>query len=140
MKKGIIGVGGDPQQIRELLEKPLKRDVSLNDIRGIPRAFYPRFTKTLKNGRRLVTIHGAAGEEDIPEEKLKVMTDPYDNATRQFFTECVLTDPIISPSLDKRVNSLFEDGFHLELIDATAKEEDNTTMTEGEKNEDRLKG
>jgi len=134
--KGVFGYGTDLKAIQDLMEKPVKRDVELRDIKGIPMPFMKKKFHKEINHTRFVTIFGAAGESDIPEEKLKVMTDPYDNTTRNFFTDCVLSDPILSPSLDRRISSLYEDGFHLELEDASAKEQDNTTMTEGEKDKE----
>lgn len=144
--KGVFGYGFDPKKVEGLLDVKINKKVELKPIRAIPATF--RKYRHQHKGKNFVTIpkwdftdkrrmiHGAAGAEDIPQEKLKLMTDPYDSATRDYFTDCILTDPIMSPATDRRVDAMFEDGFHLELIDATSKEEDNTTRTEGEKDEE----
>ena len=43
------------------------------------------------------------------------MSDPIDEETRQALTECALSDPNLSPALNRLTESLFENGFHLEL-------------------------
>jgi hypothetical protein len=79
---------------------------------------------------RFIRVYGAAGEEDIPETKVKEISDHYKPQTRKFFTEVGLRDPIIAPALDRLEETIFEDGFELVLEPASTAPEPNQPQTE----------
>lgn len=60
-------------------------------------------------------VLGGAGEQLIPTQNLKVISDPYDIQTRKEFTDLILTNPIAAPAHTYLIGSLFENGFTLEL-------------------------
>jgi len=76
-----------------------------------------RYGKYRGINSRILCYVGAAGEPpvEVVESKLKEMTDPYLPATRKDFTNAAYSDPTLAPSLENRNNSLFENGFVLEL-------------------------
>lgn len=53
------------------------------------------------------------GDVETPESALKEMSDPYDINTRDGFTDCAYTDPIVAPGLTQRNNAFFENGYTL---------------------------
>lgn len=112
------------------LDTPLRQDVQLLPL--MDRDGNPAIPKGLTrkengigwyNGKyrgqpsRILRYIGAAGEDpnDVPESKLKEMTDPYLPQTRKDFTHAAYSDPTLAPSLENRNNALFENGFELEL-------------------------
>lgn len=64
---------------------------------------------------KVARVYGAAGETQVPEQKLKEISDPYSAETRKSFTDLALTDPVIAPAMTFRVGALFENGFDLKL-------------------------
>jgi hypothetical protein len=78
-----------------------------------------------------ITIFGAAGEADIPEPQLKELSDHYKPATRKFFTDTGLRDPIMAPGLDRRADAIFEDGFDLILESAGLVDQNTSTEKTG---------
>lgn len=78
---------------------------------------------------KFIRMYGGAGEEgtDIPQPKLKEITDHYKPQTRKFFTEVGLRDHIIAPSLDRRADSIYEDGFDLVLEEAAMVPQNTST-------------
>lgn len=75
-----------------------------------------------------IRIFGGAGEEgvDIPQPKLKEINDHYKPQTRQALTEIGLRDHAIAPSIDRRHDSIYEDGFEL-VLERAAKVAQNTS-------------
>lgn len=118
-----FGVGFDSKFDKEVKEEfsKVNKPSKLEDL-----AFYlfSKLKTSTKDWRgvetKFVSIVGAAGEEDIPESKIKVITDHYDSNTRKLLNDCILEDPLLSPATDRRFDSIFEDGFHLEYEDAIA--------------------
>jgi hypothetical protein len=115
------GAGSDidtEHKIIEQLEIKIRRPIELSDVDSL-KGF--RTKKMLYHGHytKGTRILGAAGESLIPEQKLKVMSDPYTTDTRQAFTDLAMTDPVVAPALLFRVGAFFEDGFDLRFIPAS---------------------
>lgn len=119
----VFGVGPD-SKIEAIIKDGLQGIHTPSKLKDLAKSNF-RFLKTSEKNwygkkTKFVTIVGAAGEEDIPETKLKSITDHYSSDVRKQFNDCLLEDPLLSPSTDRRFDSIFEDGFHLELESAIA--------------------
>ena len=86
---------------------------SFGDV--IPKGFRYREINFRGKKTRGVTVLGAAGETQVPIQKLKIISDPYTAETRRDFTNLALTDPVMAPAIAFRRGALFEDGFILKL-------------------------
>lgn len=112
----VEGLGLDQEldnAIEEIIDEKLniRQKVYFEKLGSIPKRF-----KT-SNNRQIVRVLGAAGQETrIPAPMLKVMTDPYLLATRTGFTNCAYTDPVLSPSIEKRGDAFYEAGFDFKLV------------------------
>ena len=84
--------------------------------------------------KRIIQYVGAAGEDfiDQDENKIKEMTDPYRDETRNDFTNCAYSDPTLGPALENRNNSFFENGFDMVLELTNKISRDGKPMTEEE--------
>jgi hypothetical protein len=119
----VIGVGFDGSDIQKILDEELKKSrqpVTFTALESLPRTFRHSIHKIRNKDVRFVKIYGAAGDEEIPETKLKAISDPLTAETRKQITDTMLSDPIIAPSSERRRDAIFEDGFDLQLVDAIA--------------------
>lgn len=75
---------------------------------------------------------GAAGEyAPVWTEDILEMNDPYSAYARSLFSDAALTDPIVRTPLERRQNSFFANGFHLEA-QPTSKRSDDGVLRDGE--------
>jgi len=122
-KGKTVGIGM-PNDIEQIIKSELAKIIIPTQLKDLKEYHFRSLKTSVKNWRkvptRFVTIFGAAGPEDIPETKLKVITDHYSSTTRKALNDAILEDPLLSPSTDRRFDSIFEDGFHLEYVDAIA--------------------
>jgi len=104
-----LGIGTDDYYTDESLHQK----ITLTSLDEIPPTLRPvSKTKTI-HGRGIV--YAAAGPETIPKSKLKVMSDPLKPETRRELSECAISEPNISSSIEKRAEAVFADGFDLSL-------------------------
>ena len=85
---------------------------------AIPKGLTWEYGKPIRGKRsRIIKYVGAAGESEIEsdESKIKEMTDPYTSEARKDFTNCAYSDPTLTPALENRNSSFYEDGFDLVL-------------------------
>lgn len=118
-KSKAVGIGLNIDAIRATISQEIEKIHTDSKYLEVPKyAFNHLYTET-KNwygkATKFVKIHGAAGTEDIPETKLKVISDHYVNDTRKKFNDILIEDPLLSPAMERRVSSHYENGFHLEL-------------------------
>lgn len=115
---GAAGNIDEEHRIIEELETKIRRPIELTEIDSL-KGF--RTKKMLYRGHEIrgTRILGAAGETLVPEQKLKIMSDPYTVDTRKAFTDLAMTDPVVAPALLFRVGAHFEDGFNLRFIPAS---------------------
>jgi len=116
-----FGVGYDHSLERAITEETEKihipsrlKDLVPTNFRGLKTSTKIWRNKSIKS----VRIFGSSGDEDIPETKIKIITDHYTSDTRRQLNECILSDPLLSPATDRRFDSIFEDDFHLALESA----------------------
>lgn len=138
-----IGIGSDDsleRAIREEIEKihvPSRLEsitkTSLSKLKTSTKKWFNKPTQ-------FVTIVGASGNEDIPETKIKIITDHYTPDTRRQLNDCILSDPLLSPATDRRFDSIFEDDFHLELEPAIAFDPITKTHLTKEQSDEKFKG
>ena len=112
----ILGVGLDKIDYDEIdrVTKSLRQPITLTLLDEIPKHLLVRKTRAGKQWNRAVVI-AAAGPETVAQSKLKVMSDPLLPKTRKDLTECAISEPNLSSSINRRTDSLYEDGFNLEL-------------------------
>lgn len=113
----LIGVGLEELDYTAIEEdtKSLREPVSFESLKEIPKhLLVKKKTNTGKQYNRAV-VYAAAGPETISQSKLKIMSDPLLAKTRKDLTDCALGEPTLSASINRRTDSLFEDGFNLEL-------------------------
>lgn len=132
----VAGVGVldiDEEEIKKVTES-FHKPISLDKLEKIPttlRVYSPKEKKIVPNKGILFT---AAGPEGIAQSKLQLMSDPLDPTTRKDLTTCAISEPNLSSSIDRRTESLYEDGVDivLELASkfnpATGKEYDETEL------------
>lgn len=128
MDTNPLGWGANIEEVIEQFMEGLediKRPVTLEDLVHLPRGL--RVTKD----RKYTQIYGAAHESEnrIPTSKLKLMTDPYSSTTRKEFTNCVYTDPILSPATERRHDAFMENGYDLQLELKSKFKPDGTQLT-----------
>ncbi|MCV0398537.1 MAG: hypothetical protein K5785_00925 [Nitrosarchaeum sp.] len=138
MKKKLIGVGLDTdiekivkEELSKIHVEPALKDLKDYHFRGLKTNIKNWYNKPT----RFVTIFGAAGEEDIPETKIKAISDHYSSNTRKMLNDSILDDPLLSPALDRRIDSIYEDGFHFELVPAIAYDPINQRHLSSEESE-----
>ena len=100
-----------PDNVIMMTEKEIREPITVTSYEKVSR-FLKR--KKVKN-YNYTKIVGAAGEELIPIQNLKVISDHYSTDTRTMFTNVLLLDPVSAPAGTYRVGALFEDGFELRL-------------------------
>lgn len=100
-----------PDDVIMLTEKEVREPITVKSY-DKPSRFLKR--KNIKK-YSYTRIVGAAGEELIPTQNLKVISDHYSSDTRKMFTNVLLLDPVSAPAGTYRVGALFEDGFELRL-------------------------
>ena len=100
-----------PDNVIMMTEKEIREPITVTSYEKVSR-FLKR--KKVKN-YNYTKIVGAAGEELIPIQNLKVISDHYSTETRTMFTNVLLLDPVSAPAGTYRVGALFEDGFELRL-------------------------
>ena len=113
----VMGVGLqdiDNDLIDEAM-KSIHEPITLTPLDKIPPTLrvWNKKKKSIVQGRSI--IYAASGPETVTQSKLKVMSDPLKTDTRKDLSECAISEPNLSSSIDRRTEALFEDGINLEL-------------------------
>ncbi len=112
----VLGIG--LQDIdNDLLDeamKSIREPITLTKIDEIPKCLRVISKKARKIIPRRGIVYAAAGPESVSQSKLKVMSDPL-KAKRKSLSDCATSEPNLASSIDRRTESIFEDGINLEL-------------------------
>ena len=117
-KMDVAGIGSEDIDLEKLEQEAvedLHQPISLTPLKEIPPTLRVYSKKQKKIIPRRGIVYAAAGPEAVSQTKLSVMSDPLKTETRKDLSACAISEPNLSTAIDRGTESLFKNGFNLEL-------------------------